>query len=181
MPSKVIFLYDELMTKEKQSLLRLPLKFLSYGYVRGKMYWLNDDKKRRYFVIPPQSEQHRSQWNTFVYGGIFVMNDFDEYERALYSYYNSSIPYVGEIMQEDLYYPKICTVTPIAFSTLQELEECRYQSLSDVDMLVMLANESNQKVQNSLKHGRYYRRNSGIDVPNFLTMVMENQNGTRHK
>lgn len=163
------------MTKEKQSLLRLPMKFLSYGYVRGKMYWLNDDKKRRYFVIPPETVQHKRQWNTFVYGGIFVMNDFEEYERAMNSYYNSSISYTGEIMQGDLFYLQKLPVTPIVFRSLQELEECRYQSLDEVSAFIYLANQENSKVQNSLKRGRYYRRSSGIDVPNFLTMVMENQ------
>lgn len=163
------------MTKEKQSLLRLPMKFLSYGYVRGKMYWLNDDKKRRYFVIPPETVQYKRQWNTFVYGGIFVMNDFEEYERAMNSYYNSSISYTGEIMQGDLFYLQKLPVTPIVFRSLQELEECRYQSLDEVSAFIYLANQENSKVQNSLKRGRYYRRSSGIDVPNFLTMVMENQ------
>lgn len=102
------------------------------------------------------------------------MNDFNEYERALFSYYNSSIPYLGDIIQEDLFTPEIYPITPIKFKSLKDLEECRYTSLTDVNGLTMLANQNNNKVQNSLSKGRYYRRASGIDVPNFLTMIMEN-------
>jgi hypothetical protein len=163
------------MTKSEQELLHLPIRFLSFGYVQGKMYWLNDDKRRRYFVIPPVYEKSKRQYNTFIYGGVFVINDFQEYERALASYYNCSIPYLGEIIQEDLYYSQKVTITPIKFKTLQELEECSYTSLSDIEGITFLGNQSNSKVQKSLKYGTYYRRASGIDVPNFLTMITENR------
>lgn len=153
--------------------MHLPIRLLSYGYVKGKMYWLNDDKRRRYFVVPPESKESKRQFNTFIYGGIFVINDFKEYERAVNSYYNSSISYCGSFMQEDLYISQKLPVVPIRFNSIQELEECRYTSLDTIEGIVYLGNVKNVKVQNSLKRGSYYRRASGIDVPNFLTMIKE--------
>lgn len=174
MSSRILFLYDELMTRSTQQNLRLPIHFLSYGYVRGRMYWCNDEKKRRYFIIPPSTQKHIKNVNDYVYGGIFVINDYEEYERSLYSFYNSSIAYLGKSIQEDLYIPEKIQITPIKFKTLQELEECRYTSLEPFEGLTMMANQENKKIQNSISHGRYYRRVSGFDVPNFLTMLMEN-------
>lgn len=173
---KVLFLYDEMMTKSVQELTHIPIKFLSFGYIRAKMYWLNDTKKRRYFATPPVSKFKSRLYNTFIYGGVFVINDFPEYERSLYSYYNSSISFTGEIMQEDLYYPENYQITPITFNSIKEFENCTYKSLDTIEGLVMLGHLSNPKVKNSVTKN-YYRHNVGIDVPSFLTMLKEHPSG----
>lgn len=177
MSKKLVFFYDELMTKEGQEKLRLPIKFLSYGYTYGRMYWCSDGKKRRYFIVPPQTIRHRVNYNRIIYGGIFVINDFKEYERAIYSYYNSSIPYTECIMQEDLFFPTQQQATPIKFKSIEDFELCKFSSLNPIDSLVMMGNEANHKITNSMSKGRYYRRTSGIDVPNFLLMIKENNSG----
>ena len=172
MSLKLVFLYDKLMTKKEQELVRLPIKFLSYGYIRAKMYWVNDGKRRRYFCVAPEPKPHVAHRNTHVYGGLFVINDFEEYQQAFYSYYNSSIPYTGNIMQEDLYVPSTFDATPIRFRTMEEFELCKYERLGSASALVFLGNKENEKIKHSLAR-KYYRHTTGIDVPNFLQMIKE--------
>ena len=45
--NKIIFLYDELMTKEYQQIMRIPIKLLSVGLVNAKLYFYNDTKTKR--------------------------------------------------------------------------------------------------------------------------------------
>ena len=114
------------------------------------MYFLNDDKKKRYFVIPPVSKPHSRQYNIHVYGGIYLMSDFEEYSNALYSFYNCSFKYVNKITEQDLYIPSLYSIKPIKFNTLDDIDNCTYSKLDNIEGLVMLGNQNNQLVKNQL-------------------------------
>lgn len=175
---KIIFLYDSLMNPNTQQLVRIPLHFLSYGYIRAKMYWLNDDKKRRYFAVPLTKQVHCREYNTYIFGALYLMTDYDEYKNALFSFYNSSLEYYNYIQDTDLYVPVICAVTPIEFSSLKDFDVCKYEKFDKLNAMTMMGNQFNDKVRKSIDKGRYYRYNRGIDVPSFLTSL-EKHNGRK--
>ena len=81
---KLIFLYDELMTKEYQEILRLPLKLVSLGLINAKLYFYNDTKIRRKFIIP-----NEKQSSSVVFGGLFLLKDYNEYKFHIHSFYNN--------------------------------------------------------------------------------------------
>ena len=67
------------------------------------------------------------------------------------------------------FFPTQQQATPIKFKSIEDFELCKFSSLNPIDSLVMMGNEANHKITNSMSKGRYYRRTSGIDVPNFFT------------
>ena len=92
---RIIFLYDELMTKEYQEIIRLPLTFVSLGLVHGKLYFFNDSKKYRKFIIPKDNS------SAIVFGGLFVLKDYEDYKLRLHSFYNSSSALLDKPHKED--------------------------------------------------------------------------------
>lgn len=171
--TQIVFLYDSLMTHSDQRILRLPIRFLSFGRLQASLYWLYD-KGRRYYVLPPNNKFKSRIHRSFVYGGIFVINDFEEYNRAFYSYYNCSIPYTDEVMQEDLFIPRSFIVEPIAFNSLEQIKNCSCHRLDKIKALVMFGNEDNKRIEHNMKD-KHHKHTLGIDMPNFLTMIKEVQ------
>lgn len=161
------------MTKETQKVLRLPIYFLSFGRIKATLYWLFDGKKRRYYAIPPYNNISKyTKESNFIYGGIYVINDFNEYKRSLYSFYNSSIPYLGESIQEDLYIPKNYTIQPIKFKSLKQIEKQTYDTLDNIEGVVLFGNDENKDIIKNTKN-QHKKQAMGIDVANFITMIKE--------
>lgn len=174
--NRVIFLYDSLMNPKMQELARIPMKFLSYGYIRAKMYWFNDDKRRRYFAVPPIKKEHSRQYNTYIYGGIYIIEDYDEYKNALFAFYNSGYGLTNVITDMDMYVPVTTKVTPISFTSLEEFDKCLYKTSTPIRIMTMFGNEVNPTIQKSITKGGYYRHMRGIDAVSFLASL-EKQNG----
>lgn len=171
---KLIFIYDSLMKPNIQKLTHIPLNFLSYGYIRAKMYWFNDDKQRRYFVVPPVKKEHSRQYNTYVFGGLYLMDDFEEHKGALYSFYNCSFGFTNFLNPTDMYIPSVMGVVPVSFTSLEEFDNCKYERSDMINSLVMVGNQSNQIIQKSINKGRYYRHMRGIDAVSFLASLEKN-------
>lgn len=166
--SKLLFLYDKLMTKAEQKKLGVEIQFICYGVVSAKLYFFNDDKKKRLFIDPVKGGS-----TELVYGGIFEVKEYSIYEHKLHSYYNSSVPFTGFSFQEDMFIPETIRVKPIIFSSLKEIEKCTYQRLQDIECFVFVGNLQNKKIRWSVKRGKYYRVHS-VDANSFVKMIGEN-------
>ena len=165
--SKLLFLYDKLMTEDEQKKLRLDLDFVGYGEVNAKLYFFNDDKKKRLFINPVKGGS-----TELVYGGIFRLDDYSVNQHKLHSYYNSSVPFAGYSFREDIFVPQIIEVKPIIFSDLRDIEKCIYGRLKSIECLSFVGNLQNKKIKNSISRGRYYRVHS-VDARNFIKLVGE--------
>jgi hypothetical protein len=155
------------MTEDEQKKVRLDLEFIGYGVVNAKLYFFNDDKKKRLFINPVKGGS-----TELVYGGIFKLNDYAVNEHKLHSYYNSSVPFTGYSFLEDIFIPQTIEVKPILFTSLKEIELCTYQRLQGIECLCFVGNPQNKKVKNSIKRGRYYRIRS-VDARSFIRLVGE--------
>ena len=163
---KLIFLYDSMMTKEVQKTLGLNIKFVSLGYIHAKMYFFNDGKRRRYFCVNGNGR--------CVYGLIGIIDDYEEYKNAIFSFYYSTASYINKELPSDVYIQTKVKATPMRFNSINELEKCKtIKELNPIECIAFFGNPANERVIHSIDKSKYYRRNNGIDVVSYLKLLNE--------
>lgn len=161
----LIFIYDKLMLKEYQKILETNMDFVSFGYVRGKLY--NFSKKTndyRYFLKPMRRTLD------IVYGAIFVINNWEWDKLKLCSFYNNSIPFNGETIQSDIFDLKKIDVVPIKFSSIKEFTEVKYEVGESIECHVFIGNENNEDIK---KWTNFRKKNKYYDKSSFYKKVIE--------
>lgn len=167
--SKLIFIGNELLDPSRKKQLALPLEFISYGFVKGKLYkhFMNDGT----FLL-----QYGKAWgNDVVYGGIFALNDYDFYIRLLDSYHQCSMSALGRNHSRDVHHRKAHQATPISFTTIDELCSLKYRERSPVEVQVYLGNPNHPKINQRLNKTVSYRITDGIDRK-FIQLFREEAN-----
>lgn len=163
--NKIIFLYDELMTKEYQQIMRIPIKLLSVGLVNAKLYFYNDTKTKRKFIIP-----NKKKASSVVFGGIFLLKNYDEYKLHIHSFYNNEAM-LWKPYKEDSYIFSKIEVTPIKAKSYEDLLKSNIEYLDRIQCEAFIGNEQNEKIKNSITH-RYYKMGV-MDTQNFKTLLKE--------
>lgn len=162
---KLIFLYDELMTKEYQEVLRLPLKLVSLGLINAKLYFYNDTKQRRKFIIP-----NEKQSSSIVFGGLFLLKDYNEYKFHIHSFYNNEAMLETSFI-EDFYVLSRVQVTPIKAKTYKDLLRSNIEYLDRLECEAFIGNLNNKKILHSITH-RHYKMGA-MDTTNFKQLLKE--------
>lgn len=174
MSDKFLFLYDKLMTASEQEKIQLPAKFIACGQMNGKMRWVitrrisnkNAYKNtRRIFVIPKDTVK-------VVYGGIFLIREWELQRQKVHAYYHNSIPNCGYTLREDLYDFADVSVRPIKFSSLKDLKTGRYKIGDELICGVFIGNLSNGRMNYNSNNEPYYSEKR-IDKENFIKMITE--------
>lgn len=162
---KLIFLYDELMTKEYQEVLRLPLKLVSLGLINAKLYFYNDTKQRRKFIIP-----NEKQSSSIVFGGLFLLENYNEYKFHIHSFYNNEAILETSFI-EDFYKLSPVQVTPIKAKTYEDLLRSNIEYLDRLECETFIGNLNNKKIIHSITH-RHYKMGA-MDTQNFKQLLKE--------
>lgn len=165
---KLLFIYDKLMTADEQSLINVPLRLVSFAQMQARMYQVNDTKKKRLLAFPKPGVSTK-----VVYGGLFLLRDFEFHQHKLHSYYYSCTPFTGIEAVEDMFVMKDVTVRPIRFQNLASLAASNYEVGECVSCAAFVGNARNKKIQNSLKKKYWTAKN--IDKGSFIKMVKESQ------
>lgn len=163
---KLIFLYDDLMVKEQQEIMRLPLKFISLGLINAKLYFCNDGKKKRKFIIPNYKEA-----SSVVFGGLFLLKDYQEYKLHIHSFYSSTSAMLDAPHKEDLYVISPCVITPIKAISYDSLLRSDIEYLDRLPCETFIGNQNNEKIQHCMSK-RHYRMGV-MDKENFKTLLKE--------
>lgn len=154
------------MTKEEQKLIRIKLDFVSFGQIKGKMYWFNDGKKKRLFALPGKGVSTK-----LIYGGLFKIDEYELQKHRLHAYYYNSLPFTEHNFIEDMYVFKKTIMLPIRFNSLTSLKQNNYIKGEPIECEVFFGNPNNRQIQyNASKH--YYKL-GGVDTKNFITMIKE--------
>lgn len=162
---RIIFLYDELMTKEYQEIMRLPVKFLSLGIVNAKLYYYNDTKRKRKFIIPNQKQS-----SSVVFGAIYLLQNYDEYKLHIHSFYNNEA-ILENYFKEDCFKFSPIQVTPIKAKTYDDLLRNNIEYLDKLSCDAFIGNLQNSKIDKSVKH-RYYKMGV-MDTTSFKQLLKE--------
>lgn len=172
--SSIIFIYDELMTKDVQKTLGLELEFLCYAFTRGKMYWMNGypikrKKQKKYFYIPPLGKKRTG----VVYGALFKINDWENEKLKYYAYYGSTIQYTESITEFDYYKPIEILCTPIKFKSWSDFKVMKFEKGKKVICTTFQGNEKNKNIERSIKKNHYYTVPKGLDDKSYIKLIKE--------
>lgn len=165
--TKLMFIYDKMMTKEEQTIGNLNLKFLSYGCIKGKSCWIRDRALKRIYIVPPKGLTTK-----MVYGGIFAIQDYEENKHKLFSYYSSTSAYTGEESKWDIFAMRQMNVTPIKFNTIKDIKNCTFTTGVPIECSCFIGNPLNARIKYNSERYRYYKV-PGIDIKNFIKLIKE--------
>jgi hypothetical protein len=155
------------MTKQEQEKIELNLQFIACGQMRGNMYWVRDPRKQYIFAV------NRERTSKVVYGGIFLMKDYDLHKHKIHAYYNNSMVYSGETLDVNLYDFTDVLVRPIKISSISDVITNRYSIGKEIECGCFVGNKSNRRMNyNSTKGKRYYKVKR-IDKENFIQMIKD--------
>ena len=161
----LIFLYDMLMLKECQKVLQVKMDFVSFGYVRGKLYnFSKKENNHRYFI------KLFDRTLDIVYGAIFVVNNSEWDKIKLCSFYNNSIPFNEKTIHSDLFDLSETEVVPIKFNSIEEFTQLGYKILDPVKCLIFVGNEKNERIK---KWTNFRKKNKYYDKSSFYKKVIE--------
>ena len=168
-----MFFYDKLMLASEQQLVGIKARFLSFATVNGKMYWFADReygykhrKKKRLFMLPKSTTRT-------IFGALYEVENFEDCELKLHSYYNSMCPFVGEVTKNDMFVLSHRIAISIKFNKLSTTQNSKYKRGEPIECEVFVGNTLNPVIQYNSSKSYYYLQ--GIDHENFIKLVQETQ------
>lgn len=167
--NQLIFLSDKLISPVTQRLLRIPLHFISFAHIEGKLYTL--PFKKGTFVT-----QTENAWgNSVVYGALFLLQDFDFHIRTLDSMSLCSLSALRRNHALDLQHRIKVKCTPIKFDSIEKLERLLYQEAEPLEVQAYIGNPNHPKIKQRVANHRAgnHRILDGINVDSFLQLHRE--------
>lgn len=171
--NKLLFLHNELCSPHVQNKLRIPLQFVSYAYVKGKMY--KHFRNQSCFAIP--LGVNKSWGNTCVYGGLFLLRDWDFYIHILDAYHTCSLSTLLTNHRRDIHHRSKVLATPISFKDLNSLGRLMYHEITELECSMYFGNTNHAKIRQRLETNDSYRIIDGVDKRHFKQLYQEVSHG----
>lgn len=165
--SKLLFLHNELISPSKQKEMGVPLQFITFAHVPGKMYKQSNNNGT--FI----TNQGRPWGNKVVYGAIFLLEDDNFYMRILDSYHGCSLSTLRVNHKLDIQHREKTYVTPISFDSVTQLEQLLYTEREIQQVELYVGNIKHKKIKpRTLDNGRH-RIQDGILAKPYLQLIEE--------
>lgn len=175
MTQDLVFLFNEFMCKELQDDLRLPLTFVAFAHVDGKLY--SHHMNRSCFIT---TSGKRTWGNSVIYGALYHLEDAHYYYGLLDAYHSCSMSSLYRNHNNDLHHRISMNATPIHFNTLDELARLQYIESEITTCHAYVGNPIHPKIQQRIKPTKWsYRLIDGIDKHNFIKNWEETTNATK--
>jgi hypothetical protein len=167
--TNLIFLTNELQDPRRHRELRVPLEFIRFGFVEGRLYHHYQNKGT--FVV----QNAKQRWgNDVVYGGLFLLHDFHYYIRTLDAYQGCSLSALMRNHSADLHHRHTLSITPITFSTMEEFCTLRYEEAEPILAHCYVGNLTQPKLTHQVHKRRMETRIvQGVDVPSYTELLRE--------
>lgn len=164
---QIFFLYDKLMLESEQKIVGIKAKFLTFAQTRAKLYWFDDDKRRRVFTI----EQNATRTSR-VFGALYAI-DYEIYKYRLHSYYYNMQPFINTDCEYDYFTPITVEAVPLRFNSLSQLQNNKTIKGETINALMFAGNKRNKIIE--YNSARKYYKLHGIDTDSFLKLTKEQQ------
>lgn len=117
----------------------------------------------------------KKKWgNDVVYGGIFLLRDFDYYIRTLDAYHICSLSTLLKNHSRDLHHRLLTSITPITFSTVNDFCSLQYEEHSPIKSHVYWGNPTHPKINQRLhSQARPNRITDGVEKEHFNALLKE--------
>lgn len=169
----LVFLTNELQSPSRQRDLNLPFEFVSFGHTDGALY--KHYRNQSTFYLPSDTPL----WgNTVVYGGIFLINDFDFYARILDAYHLCSLSTLMRNHPLDTHHRIKRKATPIHFDSQDDFQRLKYREKEPLNVTMYVANPNQPKITKRIQDTKHnYRIVNGVDREHFKQLIREVQHG----
>jgi hypothetical protein len=169
--NQLLFIVNELLNPDLRRKMRLPMEFICFGIMPGKMYpHYHDYRARSVFIVKPTNKL----WgNDVVYGALMLCKDFDFYARILDAYHVCSLSTMRRNHKLDMHHRVNVKVTPIYFNSLDELSRLMYTEGDVISVQTYLGNPLNHKISQRLNANQTCRIIDGIDKINYIKLWEE--------
>lgn len=172
---KVIFLYDEMLDGEYRKKSKVPLQFISFGFVRGKMF--KTSKSKTPSVIAIQDGDIVRTWgNNKIYGALFAIPEYEYYIKILDAMYGCSKSRININHNMDYAHRVKTEFTPITFDNLDRFSVLDYTRNTPLEVDAYFANTSKDFINGRVK-SKQYRKGSGVLEHAFKSLYEEVENG----
>lgn len=167
---QLIFLSNDLMNPDVQKQMRVPLQFICFAFIHGKMY--RHFRSHDTFVLQPK---HNRTWgNNVVYGAIFALSDFHFFIRQLDAYQSCSLSALNVNHKYDIQHRVQIKATPIRFDSLDSFSRLMYYESEHVDVHAYVANPNHPKIKRRLiSLSTSYRIIDGVNKKAFKSLYRE--------
>lgn len=165
--NQILFLSNNLMNPKLQRELGIPLLFISFALIEGKMYkhFRNDGT----FV----TNSFKKWGNSVTYGALFLCKDFDFYGAIIDSYHSCSMSSMKRNHIYDVNHRIKVLATPITFNTIDDLAHLKYYEREPIEVDAYLANPKHPKIIKRIGSNKVYRIQDNIDSINFIQLFRE--------
>jgi hypothetical protein len=168
--NKLVFLSNELQSPLVQRELRLPLQFISFAYVEGKMY--RHFRNESTFILP--LETSRRWGNLNIYGALFHIDDFDFYIRILDAYHACSLSTLLTNHTKDTHHRHYTNAIPIYFDSLDDMGRLKYREKEKILSHVYIGNPNHDKIKRRVNQKSVsYRVIEGVHKKHFQELYKE--------
>lgn len=140
--SELLFLSNELLHTGVAREWNFPLQFVRFAIWEGNLYTTHGNK-HTFNYIPSGS-----QWgNDVVYGGLFLLEEFHFYIRALDAYHTCSMSTLGRNHDYDTEHRIRTHVIPIQFNDEDEFVRLLYQEREPIQAITYVGNPKHPNIQ----------------------------------
>lgn len=167
--NSLLFLHDDLMRPSVHKEMKIPLEFVCFAYVEGKLY--RQYNNRGSFII--HNGKTRVHGNSYVYGALFHVHDTSFYMRLIDSYYACSKSALLRNHALDTHHRIEINATPIRFSSLRELGRLKYTESELVVANCYVGNPDHPKVATRFSNTTSCKITEGIIKPAFAELYKE--------
>lgn len=167
--NNLIFLSDRLMSPVTQRLLNIPLEFITFAHIEGKMYTLPQNKGT--FVL----RGDRPWGNSVVYGALYLLQDFNFHIRTLDGMSLCSLSALRRNHDLDMLHRVELDAIPIHFDSINELERLLYTEGDAIRASAYIGNVKHPKIKQRVANHRNgnHRILDGVDKDSFLQLHRE--------
>jgi len=171
--SQLLFITNELLNPEVRRAMHLPIEHICFALMPGKMYpHYKTYRMRSTFIVKATNKL----WgNDVVYGALMLCKDFDFYARILDAYHVCSLSTMRTNHRIDVHHRVKVDVTPIYFTSLDEMTRLMYTEGTKVLAQTYLGNSNHPKISQRLNAEQTCRIIDGIDKRNYIKLWEEEQ------
>lgn len=164
---KLLFLASKEIDPHIREDLRLPMDFVSFAIMKGKMFRF----KREIYVADWVS----GDGNYVVYGALYALSDDYFHIRTLDAMHTCSLSALGRNHDLDVRHRRKVKVNLIRFSSFDNLLKLKYDELDEFEVEAYIANIQHPTVQHLMSATQHYnfRVKSGILIEPYRAQYRE--------
>ena len=163
---QIIFLYNYMLADKWQEKSKLPLTFISFGYINAKLYRIEEN----YIAIDSTSKKHK--WNDDkLYGAFYILDSSEYYLRILDGIMGCSLTSLNKNHIMDYMHRKKIEAIPIYFDTITEFAQLLYREKESIQCFAYFGNVQNKLINYKVNNSYRNREKYGFDKVNFINLL----------